>query len=303
MNLWLDWIEPCPLHPPNSSALLPLAPEQSASLSSKRINCFQLVRDEEVNRLFAAVLARSGSEMNISDLLFSLASDILCRVAFGRRFTEGSRSGRKKHHLVNLEDLRAICNEIIDEHLQKWEGRSPEKEDFVDVLLRVKEREDLEVPFADNNLKALLLDMFVTGTDTTSATLEWTMTRLARHPEAMKKAQEEVRNVASGDGKVEERNLQHFHYIKAAIKEAMRLHPSVSLLVPEESTEECMLDGCRNPGQDPGPNQHLCYWEKSGFMGCLSTTMWKLRMTSDFPGWRRGCPGCTFGLDVASGSS
>lgn len=34
--------------------------------------------------------------------------------------------------------------------------------------------------------------MFVAGTDTTAATLEWTMTELVRHPKVMKKAQEEV---------------------------------------------------------------------------------------------------------------
>ena len=35
--------------------------------------------------------------------------------------------------------------------------------------------------------------MFVAGTDTTSSTLEWAMIELARHPQVMKKAQEEVR--------------------------------------------------------------------------------------------------------------
>ena len=84
--------------------------------------------------------------------------------------------------------------------------------------------------------------MFVAGTDT-SSTLEWTMTELARHPYVMKKAQQEVRNIASGEGKLEDTHLHQLHYMKAVIKETMRLHPPVPLLVPRQSMENCILDG------------------------------------------------------------
>ncbi|KAE8687949.1 wound-induced protein 1-like [Hibiscus syriacus] len=156
----------------------------------------------------------SGSEVNVSELFFSLANDILCRVAFGRRFTGGvaaaSDEGEKRHLAAvltetqelfagmsvgdffpewewvqsvsgyrrrlkkNLEELRRVCDEIIEEHLNSGGN----KEDLVDVLLKVQKHPD--------NLKALLLDMFVAGTDTTAATLECTMTELAKHPELMK---------------------------------------------------------------------------------------------------------------------
>ncbi|MBA0734445.1 hypothetical protein Gogos_018350 [Gossypium gossypioides] len=70
--------------------------------------------------------------------------------------------------------------------------------------------------------------MFVAGTDTSAATLEWTMTELAEHPELMKQAREEVRAVGRPTGKVVDKtHLQHLHFIKAAIEEAMRLHPSI----------------------------------------------------------------------------
>ena len=91
--------------------------------------------------------------------------------------------------------------------------------------------------------------MFVAGTDSTSAALEWTMTQLARHHPLMKKAQEEVRNVASSLGKVEESHLQHLHYLKAVIKETMRVHPPVPLLVPRESMEKCNLEGYEIPAK------------------------------------------------------
>ncbi|KAL6350165.1 hypothetical protein AAG906_004105 [Vitis piasezkii] len=118
-------------------------------------------------------------------------------------------TGLNRRLRKNLEELIAVCNEIIEEHVNE----KKEREDFVDVLLRVQKRKDLEVAITDDNLKAL--DMFVAGTDTTSSTLEWTMTELARHPHVMKKAQQEVRNIASGEGKVEETHLHQLHYMKA----------------------------------------------------------------------------------------
>ncbi|KDP26737.1 hypothetical protein JCGZ_17895 [Jatropha curcas] len=310
-------------------------------LSAKRVSSFQRVRDEEVNRLLAAVLAQSGKEVDMSKLLFNLANDILCRVAFGRRFIEegkegkmvnvltetqalfagfcigdffpdwewvNSVSGYKKRLMKNLEDLRAVCDDIIEEHLKKKMESDDEKEDFVDVLLRVQKREDLEVPISDDNLKALVLDMFVAGTDTSSSTLEWTLTELARHPRFLKKAQEEVRKIASGKGMVDENDLQHLHYMKALIKESMRLHPPVPLLVPRESMEKCILDGYEIPaktrilinsyaiGRDPKLWENPLAYNPERFVeNDIDIKDQDFRFLP-FGGGRRGCPGYTFGL-------
>ncbi|XP_042044377.1 cytochrome P450 71A8-like [Salvia splendens] len=66
-------------------------------------------------------------------------------------------------------------------------------------------------------------DMLAGGTDTTSATLEWAMTELLRHPAVLKKLQMEVR------GKDDE-DLGGMRYLKAVVKETLRLHPPLPLL-------------------------------------------------------------------------
>ncbi|KAG8479977.1 hypothetical protein CXB51_025001 [Gossypium anomalum] len=157
---------------------------------SKRVNSFQLIRDEEASRLLTTLSAHPGSEVNVSGLFLSLANDILCRVAFGRRLTERvgssnhlaavlretqelfagmsvgdffpewewvhSVSGYKRRLMKNLNELRRVCDEVIKEHLQR--GETGIKEDFVDVLLRVQKQDNLEVPITDDNLKALVLE-------------------------------------------------------------------------------------------------------------------------------------------------
>lgn len=154
----------------------------------------------------------------------------------------------------------------------------------------------------------VLQDMFVAGTDTTSATLEWVMTELGRHPRVLKKAKEEVRRVASGSGKVQESHLQQLFYLKAVIKETLRLHPPVPLLVPRESIDKCILEGYEIPaktrilinsyaiGRDPkswdNPLEYIPERFEENYIHFKDRDFNFL----PFGGGRRACPGYMFGL-------
>ncbi|CAN1295310.1 Tryptamine 5-hydroxylase [Linum perenne] len=301
----------------------------SELLSHRRVHSFEQVRREEVDRMVAVIARNSGKETDVTRLVFTLANDVLCRVAFGKRFIEGSAStsgdkkrwewvmdtvtGYRKRLLKNLEDLKEVCDEIIDEHLKKKKeedhfGDCEKYKDFVDVLLDVQKRDDLDVPITDDNLKALVLDMFVAGTDTSSATIEWTLTELVRHPSCLTKAQSEIRTIVGGKSRVEEGHLQHFTYTKAAIKEAMRLHPPVPLLVPRESMEDCVLEGYKIPaktrvlvncyaiGRDPEIWECPLEYRPERFVEEEIDFHDQEFRFVPFGGGRRGCPGFTFGL-------
>lgn len=150
--------------------------------------------------------------------------------------------------------------------------------------------------------------MFVAGTDTTSATLEWTMTELARHPSVLEKTQDEVRKIAGNKGKVEESDLQHLHYMRAVIKETMRLHPPVPLLVPRESMEKCTLDDYEIPaktrilintyaiGRDPESWTSPLEYNPERFMDKDIDFRGQDFRFLPFGGGRRGCPGYSLGL-------
>ena len=153
-----------------------------------------------------------------------------------------------------------------------------------------------------------LQDMFVAGTDTTSAVLEWTMTQLIRHPNVMRKAQDEIRKVASCAGKVDESHLQHLHYMRSVVKETMRLNPPVPLLVPRESMEDCILDGYYIPaktrvlintyaiGRDPKSWENPLEFDPERFKDHTMDAKDQDFKFLPFGGGRRGCPGYSFGL-------
>lgn len=85
--------------------------------------------------------------------------------------------------------------------------------------------------------------MFGAGTDTTLAVLEWAMTELLRHPNVMQKLQDEVRSVAGGRTHITEEDLNVMRYLKAVIKEILRLHPPSPILIPRESMQDTKLMG------------------------------------------------------------
>ncbi|KAI3874010.1 hypothetical protein MKW92_010205 [Papaver armeniacum] len=328
-------------------------------LSPKRVNSFHLIRNEEVDVLIDSISKLSGSEVDMSEKFFVLANDVLCRVAFGKRFISDDESNRlpkvltvtqelfsgfsiadfypglewinsvtglKKKLLQNLSDLRSVCDEIISEHMNrnKTVGSggghipAPDREDFVDVLLRVQKAGDLEVPITDDNLKALVLvitffsSVFVFVRQVVYMQ-QWTFTELSGHPNIMKKAQEEVRNAVGPKGLVELNHLPQLNYMRAVIKETFRIHPPVPLLVPRESMEDCKIDGYDIPsktrvlintydiGRDPSSWSNPLEFNPERFIVESGGRDIDVKGHQDFDllpfgGGRRGCPGYSFAL-------
>jgi indolin-2-one monooxygenase/3-hydroxyindolin-2-one monooxygenase/benzoxazinone N-monooxygenase len=77
--------------------------------------------------------------------------------------------------------------------------------------------------------------------------LEYAVAELINNRHVMKKLQTEVRTFASSKGKkldsIMEEDLSSLPYLKATMKEALRLHPPGPLLLPHYSTADCKIDG------------------------------------------------------------
>lgn len=72
--------------------------------------------------------------------------------------------------------------------------------------------------------------MLAGGTETTSATLQWAMTELLRHPGVLAHLQMEVGGILKDREDITDDDLGKMQYLKAVIKETLRLHPPVPLL-------------------------------------------------------------------------
>ncbi|PHT93335.1 hypothetical protein T459_01217 [Capsicum annuum] len=119
----------------------------------------------------------------------------------------------KLHHEVDR-----LLDENIDDHTDV--NNTSMHEDLMDVLLRVQNDGNYEL--TRNNIKAVILDMFAAGTDTSASTVDWTMAEMLKNPSALEKAQEEVRRVFSEKGYVDESIFDQLKYLRAVIKETLR---------------------------------------------------------------------------------
>lgn len=87
-------------------------------------------------------------------------------------------------------------------------------------------------------------DVFFGGIDTAASVLEYTVIELIQRPQVMRRLQAEVRSIVpSGQDIVSEADLNSMAYLRAVIKESLRLRPVTPLLAPHFSMASCSIDG------------------------------------------------------------
>lgn len=85
--------------------------------------------------------------------------------------------------------------------------------------------------------------LYQASTETTANTMEWAFSLLLSHPEVMEKAQIEIDSIAGNGHFIQESEVVQLPYLRSIIKETLRLHPPVPLLLPHYSSEDCIVQG------------------------------------------------------------
>ncbi|XP_074282510.1 cytochrome P450 83B1-like [Silene latifolia] len=247
--------------------------------SSKQVHSFSPIREDEVSKMMHKVssLSHASQIINLSELLMSYTSSNISRIAFGKSYGDDDESERRRfNRLLNeaqamfvafffsdyfpsigcldkltgqasrlektFKELDGFYEEIIKDHLHATNPKSQE-EDLVDILLRLMKERSFTFDLTLDNIKAVLMDVIVAGTDTSAALVVWVMTELIKNPNVMRKVQEELRNAARNKGYITENDLTNLEYFKAVVKETFRIHPGTPLLVVRETQKKCTIEG------------------------------------------------------------
>lgn len=141
----------------------------------------------------------------------------------------------------------AFLTNIIEEH-ESSNSKSEKHKDLLSTLVSLKKETDDDGNKLNNTeIKALLLNMFAAGTDTSSSTTEWAIAELLRNRRILAKVQQELDLVVGRDRYIKEEDLPNLTYLQAVIKETFRLHPPTPLSLPRIASESCDIFGYHIP--------------------------------------------------------
>lgn len=128
------------------------------------------------------------------------------------------------------ERLVELVQGIIDRRKQR--GTVPKEErDLLDVLISI----DMSADY----VTGIFISMMFAGHHTSSGTASWALIELMRHPEVMKDVVAELDDLYADGSEVSFQALRSIPRLEAALKETLRLHPPLIILmrVVQESIE------------------------------------------------------------------
>ncbi|KEH15784.1 cytochrome P450 family 71 protein [Medicago truncatula] len=250
-------------------------------LSLKRVNSYQPIREDVLSDLVKWIASENGSPINLTKALISSIYTIVSRAAFGNKCKDqekfisvvkqtiriaggfdlgdlfpsakwlqqvtGLRPKLEMLHRQTDQILENIINEHKEARYGKLKEDEGEEEDLLDVLLKYEDGSNKEFSLTKDNIKAIIMDIFGAGGDTSATTIDWAMAEMIREPRIMMKAQAEVREVFTLNGKVDENYISKLNYLKSVVKETLRLHPPAPLLLPRECGKACEINGYNIP--------------------------------------------------------
>ncbi|CAA6663326.1 unnamed protein product [Spirodela intermedia] len=219
--------------------------------------------------------------------------------------------------------LDSFIDRIIDEHIANPKSTDDPNADMVDDMLAflgeaggaTTGSDELQgsLKLTRDNIKAIIWYLFiclnslsckktgrhVRGTETVASAIEWAMAELMKSPKDMKRVQDELAAAAGLDRKISEGDLDKLPYLRCCIKETLRLHPPIPLLL-HETAEDCEVSGYWVPARtrDKSAWKDADSFIPSRFADDPSAPDFKGNCFEFIPfgSGRRSCPGMQLGL-------
>ena len=161
--------------------------------SSKRVSCFSSIRNFEVKQMIKTIsrYASTSEVTNLNQLLTSLSSTVICRIALGKRYEEEGTERSMFHRLFSecqvmmssffvseyipfmgwddtlrglharlertFKEMDKFYQQVIEEHMADSHKKTPQEQDIVDVLLQLKKHYSFSIDITNDNIKAVLM--------------------------------------------------------------------------------------------------------------------------------------------------
>ncbi|KAI3453623.1 hypothetical protein Pfo_010286 [Paulownia fortunei] len=266
-----------------------------------------------VERLIEA--REAGEATWIARLVFGIAVSLLSNSMFSGDMLDPKSDGMKELQMLNANIMLLVGKPNLADFFPFLKPRrisgSDRCGDFLDVLLDYTE-EDGPQRLNRIDVKLLLVEMFIAGTDTTSTTVEWAMAELLHNLTILYKAKQELSEKITPGKTVQEQDIPRLPYLKAVIKESMRLHQIAPFLLPRRAEEEVEICGYTIPKHTKffvnawSISRDTTYWEEpivfkpERFLNSEIDFRGRDLSFIPFSAGRRMCPGLNLGVRMVS---
>ncbi|XP_021980509.1 cytochrome P450 81Q32 [Helianthus annuus] len=252
--------------------------------SSHRLNEFHDIRAYEGRLLVQKLIRECSSPVNLNSTFHYLTFNMLIRMISGEMYFEFGRDLEEKRKqfqeivkemfqvgdILNLEDhlpilswlgIRGVENKmialqkkrntffqgLIDElrEVKGVEAVNKKKNTMIEVLFQLQETDPDY--YTDELIKIFLLNLLAAGTDGPVSTMEWAFSLLLNHSHVLKKAQYEIDTCVGKHRLVNESDIANLPYLCCIMNETLRLYPPTPLLLPHQSSEDCVVGGYHIP--------------------------------------------------------
>lgn len=127
-------------------------------------------------------------------------------------------------------------------------AKAPDEKNLpvIDSLLSLQEAEGTEI-HSNLLIKGMIQTILLGSAHSAALSVEWTMAVLVNHPEIMQRAIAEIKTAVGNNRLLTDSDLPNLPYLGNIIKESLRLYPIGPILLPRESTKDCIVSGFHIP--------------------------------------------------------
>ncbi|XP_071482210.1 cytochrome P450 2J4-like [Diadema antillarum] len=217
--------------------------------------------NQEARILAETMAGYNGSPFNPALVINNAVSNIICTITFGHRFEYSDPKFKEMIRRINyfvaedpgvlstlpvffmnerrrnLLEVKKFLEDDIREHEKNFDPN--DVRDVIDMyLLEVQraQKSGEKTEFGMEKAWALIFDLFLAGTETTSTTLLWAFLFVAGYPEIQEKILSEINDVVGNSRTPEYEDRTSMPYTEATLMEVLRFRPIAPSGVPHRCT-------------------------------------------------------------------
>ena len=135
---------------------------------------------------------------------------------------------------------RARLGEMVSEIVGKRKQSGYRGEDFLQTLMDSEYSDGSKL--SDHEITGMLVAAMFAGHHTSSVTTAWTLIELLRHPRFLAEVRDEIRRCYAEEEEYTFQSLRDLEKTESAVKEALRIHPPLFILL-RAALEDCEILG------------------------------------------------------------